>query len=75
MVLQLRMIHAETGAVHATYDLTEVFFDPKTRRSAPMPEEVRARLQAHLMPGGMTPEGRSGRKSGGPPSGQRQPLI
>ncbi|WP_209426556.1 thioesterase family protein [Pararhodobacter sp. SW119] len=52
MVLKLRMVHAETGAVHATYDLTEVFFDPKTRRSAPMPEAVRARLQAHLMPDG-----------------------
>ncbi len=50
MTLQMRMIHAETGAVHATYDLTEVFFDPETRRSAPMPEAVRARLAAHLLP-------------------------
>ena len=52
MTLHLRMIHPETGEVHATYDLTEVFFDPKTRKSAPMPDEVRARLQAHLLPDG-----------------------
>ncbi len=50
MVLHLRMIHAETGVLHASYDVTEVFFDPETRRSAPMPEKVRARLVAHLLP-------------------------
>jgi acyl-CoA thioester hydrolase len=42
VTLQLRMRHAETGAVHATCDLTDVFFDPQTRTSAPMPEAVRA---------------------------------
>lgn len=42
VTLHLRMLHAETGALHATYDITEVFFDPKTRSSAPMPEAVRA---------------------------------
>jgi len=47
-----RMIHAETGALHASYDLTEVFFDPKTRKSAPMPDAVRARLMPHLVSGG-----------------------
>lgn len=46
---QLRMRHVETGAVHATYDLTEVFFDPQTRRSAPMPEAVRERMARHLV--------------------------
>lgn len=46
----LRMHHADTGALHATYDLVEVFFDPKTRASAPMPPAVRARLEAHLVP-------------------------
>lgn len=45
----LRMIHAETGALHATYTLTEVFFDPKTRHSAPMPDAVRQRLARHLV--------------------------
>ena len=38
----LRMLHATTGTVHATCDFTEVFFDPATRKSAPMPDAVRA---------------------------------
>jgi acyl-CoA thioester hydrolase len=44
----LRMCHADTHIVHATYDLVEVFFDPKTRQSAPMPDTLRARLQNWL---------------------------
>jgi acyl-CoA thioester hydrolase len=44
----LRMCHADTGAVHATYELVEVFFDPRTRQSAPMPDPIRARLQDWL---------------------------
>ena len=43
-----RMLHADTGELHATYDLVEVFFSQKTRGSAPMPEAVRERLLAHL---------------------------
>jgi len=46
---ELRMHHADTGALHATYRLVEVFFDPATRRSAPMPGPVRALLAAHLV--------------------------
>jgi acyl-CoA thioester hydrolase len=49
VTLHLRMVHAASGVVHATYDLTEVFFDPVTRRSAPMPDAVRAALAAHLV--------------------------
>lgn len=49
ITFHLRMIHAETGALHATYDLTEVFFDPNTRASAPMPDAVRQRLAPHLL--------------------------
>lgn len=49
MTFHLRMIHVETGALHATYDLTEVFFDPHTRTSAPMPDAVRERLAKHLI--------------------------
>ena len=49
MTFHLRMIHAETGALHATYDLTEVFFNPKTRASAPMPDAVRERLLPYLV--------------------------
>ena len=46
----LRLHHADTGTLHATYDLVEVFFDPVARASAPMPDAVRARLEAHLLP-------------------------
>ncbi|HHX90045.1 MAG TPA: acyl-CoA thioesterase [Paracoccus sp.] len=45
----LRMIHAETGKIHATYDLTEVFFNPQTRRAAPMPAPIRDKLARHLI--------------------------
>ena len=45
----LRMHHADTGVLHATYDIVEVFFDPATRRSASMPEAVRALIAAHLV--------------------------
>ena len=41
----LRMLHADTGAVHATYDVVEVFFDPKTRTSAPMPQYIKEKLE------------------------------
>lgn len=41
----LEMRHAETGALHATYDVVEVFFDPKTRKAAVMPDAVRAVLE------------------------------
>ena len=46
----LRMLHGDTGVVHATCDVVEVFFDPGTRASAPMPEAVRARLAAGVAP-------------------------
>ncbi len=45
----LRMHHADTGRLHATYDVVEVFFDPETRRSTAMPGDVRARLEAQLV--------------------------
>ncbi len=48
----LRMLHADTGALHATYDVVEVFFDPRTRGSTAMPAAVRARLQPFLLPEG-----------------------
>ncbi len=47
--LLFRMIHADTGELHATYETVEVVFDPETRGSAPMPDEVRAALEAHLV--------------------------
>ena len=46
--VELRMKHVDTGEVHATYEFTEVYFDPKTRRSAEMPQAVRDTLSAYL---------------------------
>ncbi len=43
-----RMRHADTGRIHATYELTEVFFDPKTRKAAPMPAPIREALAPML---------------------------
>jgi acyl-CoA thioester hydrolase len=48
-VFHLRMLNADTGIVHATYDAVEVFFDPVARRSAPMPDALRAKLEAGLV--------------------------
>ena len=43
-----RMLHVDTGEVHATYEMVDVFFDPKTRRSAEMPAEIRSALESKL---------------------------
>ncbi|PQO24688.1 acyl-CoA thioesterase [Rhodobacteraceae bacterium WD3A24] len=51
VTFRLRMHHADTGELHATYDLVEVFFDPQTRAAAPMPAAVRDRLATHLLAG------------------------
>ncbi len=48
-VFGFRMLHADTGALHATCDVVEVFFSPETRASAPMPDAVRALLEAGLV--------------------------
>ena len=48
---QLRMHHADTGRLHATYDVVEVFFDPGTRASVEIPAGIRAKLQADTWPG------------------------
>ena len=42
---RLRMCHVDTGEVHATCDIVEVFFDPGTRRSAAVPDALRAMLE------------------------------
>lgn len=44
-----KMFNADTGTLHATEETVEVFFDPKTRSAAPMPEEFRARLLPHVV--------------------------
>ena len=40
-----RMVHVDTMEVHATYETTEVFFDPQTRRSTIMPSAIREVLE------------------------------
>ena len=49
VTFKLRMHHADTGALHAIYELVEVFFSPETRASAEMPDSVRARLETVLV--------------------------
>lgn len=45
---KLSMRHADTGELHATYDVVEVFFDPKTRGSTQIPASLRALLEQAL---------------------------
>jgi acyl-CoA thioester hydrolase len=40
-----RMLHVDTGEVHATYEMVEVFFNPETRNSAQMPQQIRETLE------------------------------
>ncbi len=47
-----RMRHADSGLVHATYELTEVFFDPNTRKAAPMPAPVRETIEPMVVAAG-----------------------
>jgi len=49
VAFELEMRHAETCALHATYEITEVFFDPGTRTSAAMPASVRKRLEGLVL--------------------------
>jgi acyl-CoA thioester hydrolase len=42
----LRMFHAGDGFLAATCEHLSIFVDMRTRRSAPMPEPVRARLKS-----------------------------
>jgi acyl-CoA thioester hydrolase len=43
-----KMFHADTHTLHATHEAVEVFFDPASRKAAPMPDDVRAMLEANL---------------------------
>ena len=40
----------DTGTLTATLESVEVFFDPVTRVSAPMPDDIRALLTEALVP-------------------------
>ena len=39
------LLDAESGEVHARQRVVEVFFDPQTRASRPIPEDIRRKLE------------------------------
>ena len=45
---KLSMRNLDTETLHATYEVVEVFFDPKTRSSTEIPPALRALLEAAL---------------------------
>jgi len=45
----LRMYNPDTGVLCATQESVEVFFDPKTRTSREMPDDVRQTLAASVV--------------------------
>ena len=64
-----RMRNAETGELCASMTGTEVFFDPDTRKSAPIPDAVRERLNAVLVDSADESSGPRSRPTGeGPPT-------
>lgn len=44
-----KMYNADTGVLCAVQETVEVFFDPETRRSAPMLDDFRERLSAQIV--------------------------
>jgi acyl-CoA thioester hydrolase len=44
-----RMLHVDTLEIHASYEMIEVFFDPKTRKSNPIPDVMRSHLEAQVV--------------------------
>jgi len=46
LTMSQRMTNTETGMLCATQDVVEVFFDVETRKAAPMPDNIRAKLEA-----------------------------
>ncbi|MBO9622236.1 MAG: acyl-CoA thioesterase [Sphingomonas sp.] len=46
MTHRIELCHADTGELHAQVELVSVHVDLATRRSKPIPETVRARLEA-----------------------------
>ena len=45
----MRMFNIDTGELHATYEIIEVFFDPNTRKSAPIPADIKEQLSSVLV--------------------------
>lgn len=50
LVCSHRLKNAETGVLCATQSAVEVFFDLKTRAAIPIPPDLRAKLEAVLVP-------------------------
>ncbi len=44
-----QLLNADTGTLHAVQNSVEVFFDPETRRSVPMPDALRQFVEANLI--------------------------
>jgi acyl-CoA thioester hydrolase len=44
-----RLEGAETGELHATQEMVEVFFDPQTRTAIPIPDSFRTVLEENLV--------------------------
>ena len=42
------MINVETSEIHASQSVTEVFFNPDTRRAAPIPSDLKEIIQNNL---------------------------
>ena len=42
-------MEASIGTLHASLECVEVFFNPETRASMPMPDTIRAQLEQHLV--------------------------
>ena len=44
-----RMTNADTGALHATQETVEVFFDASTRKAIPVPDKIRPVIEGALL--------------------------
>ena len=50
MTHEQRMFEADSGTLCAVQTTVEVSFDMKARKSAPLPDYIRAKIEAHLLP-------------------------
>ena len=52
LTMSQRMTNAETGVLCATQDVVEVFFDVDARKAAPMPQDIREKLDEVVVTAG-----------------------
>ena len=50
MTHEQRMFEADNGTLCAVQTTVEVSFNMKARKSAPLPDDIKARIEAHLLP-------------------------